>query len=145
MKPGSLGPDRVQLMAAASRFQEARGRRDKHEGTRRPRSRPPETTASDVAGVDLDLSPAPEALPSTPVDSLDTLASPDELLRICREMGLKIQAATDQHAAMTEELEQLVQSDPDKFSKDQIWILIRAIKVQSQILQLYLGEPALDV
>jgi len=52
---------------------------------------------------------------------------------------------TDQHAAMTEELEDLARSDPKKFTPDQIWILIRAIKVQSQVLQLYLGEPALDV
>jgi hypothetical protein len=97
----------------------------------------PTATASEIARMCL--------LITNSVDSLDTLASPDELFRIWREMGLKIQAATDQHAAMTEELEQLVQTDPDKFSKDQIWILIRAIKVQSQILQLYLGEPALDV
>ena len=53
--------------------------------------------------------------------------------------------ATDQHAAMTEELECLARSDPQRFSSEQIWILIRAIKVQSQILQLYVGEPALDV
>ena len=62
-----------------------------------------------------------------------------------QEMDLRMQAATDQHAAMTEELEDLARSDPQKFSSDQIWILIRAIKVQSQILQLYVGEPALDV
>lgn len=62
-----------------------------------------------------------------------------------KEMGLRLQAATDQHAAMTDELERLAQTDPQKFSPDQIWILIRAIKVQSQILQLYIGETALDV
>jgi hypothetical protein len=62
-----------------------------------------------------------------------------------KERGLRLQAATDQHAAMTEELERLARSDPRKFTADQIWVLIRAIKVQSQILQLYLGEPALDV
>ena len=48
------------------------------------------------------------------------------------------------HAAMTEELETLAQSDPHEFTPDQIWVLIRAIKVQGQILQLYLGEPVLD-
>ena len=61
------------------------------------------------------------------------------------EMGLKVQAATDQHAAVTEELEALAASDPEKFSEDQIWVLIRAIKVQSQILQMYVGHPVLDV
>ena len=60
-------------------------------------------------------------------------------------MDLRLQAATDQHAAMTEELECLARSDPQRFSSEQVWILIRAIKVQSQILQLYIGEPALDV
>ena len=60
-------------------------------------------------------------------------------------MSLRLQAATDQHAAMTQELEDLAQSDPDKFSQEQIWVLIRAIKVQSQILELYLGEPAPDI
>ena len=28
---------------------------------------------------------------------------------------------------------------------DQIWVLVRAIKVQSQVLQLYVGHPVLDV
>ena len=46
---------------------------------------------------------------------------------------------------MTQELEELAASDPEKFSPNQIWILVRAIKVQSQVLQLYLGEPALDI
>jgi hypothetical protein len=61
-----------------------------------------------------------------------------------REMGLRLQAATDQHAAMTEELESLAKSDPRRFTPDQIWVLIRAIKVQSQILQLYVGEALLE-
>jgi hypothetical protein len=53
--------------------------------------------------------------------------------------------ATDQHAAMTEELEELAASDPKSFNQDQIWILIRAIKVQSQVLQMYVGHALLDV
>ena len=55
-------------------------------------------------------------------------------------MGIRLQAATDQHAAMTEDLEDLAQSDPASFTMDQVWVLIRAIKVQSQILQLYVGQ-----
>ena len=62
-----------------------------------------------------------------------------------REMSLRLQAATDQHAAMTDELEVLANSDPKQFSSDQIWVLIRAIKVQSQILQLYVGEATVDI
>ncbi|MDG2383662.1 MAG: hypothetical protein P8N76_18460 [Pirellulaceae bacterium] len=78
-------------------------------------------------------------------DCVDDLADPDTVAAAWREMSLRLQAATDQHAAMTAELEELAQSDPSKFSNEQIWVLIRAIKVQSQILELYLGEPALDI
>jgi hypothetical protein len=46
---------------------------------------------------------------------------------------------------MTDELERLAKSDPRKFTPDQIWILIRAIKVQGQILQLYIGDVSVDV
>jgi hypothetical protein len=62
-----------------------------------------------------------------------------------QQMGLQLQAATDQHAAMTQELEDLANSDPERFTRDQIWVLIRAIKVQSQVLQMYVGQPLLDV
>jgi hypothetical protein len=46
---------------------------------------------------------------------------------------------------MTEDLEELAASDPQSFSQDQIWVLIRAIKVQSQVLQMYVGHPLIDV
>lgn len=62
-----------------------------------------------------------------------------------RQVGLKLQLATDQHAAMTHELEELASSDPKEFTQEQVWVLIRAIKVQSQILQMYVGHPLLDV
>ncbi len=79
---------------------------------------------------------------SSPVD---TLSDDSSLKRAWKEMGLRLQAATDQHAAMTDELERLAMSDPKKFSPDQIWILIRAIKVQGQILQMYIGETGVDI
>lgn len=79
------------------------------------------------------------------VDDLDCLRDPQLLHQAWHDAGLRIQAATDQHAAMTLELEQLASSDPRQFSPDQVWVLVRAIKVQSQILEMYLGEPALDV
>lgn len=78
-------------------------------------------------------------------DDVNCYQDEDALTEAWKEVGLRLQAATDQHAAMTEELESLARSDPKKFSPDQIWVLIRAIKVQSQILQLYVGEPALEV
>ncbi len=58
---------------------------------------------------------------------------------------MRLQVATDQHAAVTRELQELARSDPQEFRAQQIWILIRAIKVQSQLLELCLNEPALDV
>jgi hypothetical protein len=82
---------------------------------------------------------------SISADDIDILAEESVLANAWKEMDLRVQAATDQHAAMTEELESLARSDPQRFTPDQIWVLIRAIKVQSQILQLYVGEPALDV
>ena len=78
-------------------------------------------------------------------NSLEELRELANLKAAWKDMGLKLQAATDQHAAMTQELEDLASSDPEQFSRDQIWILIRAIKVQSQVLQMYVGDPVLDV
>jgi hypothetical protein len=82
---------------------------------------------------------------SNEIGQFDQLADDKRLRSAWREASLKLQAATDQHQAMTEELESLASSDPKKFSPDQIWVLIRAIKVQSQILQLYVGEVMVDV
>ncbi|HZN32628.1 MAG TPA: hypothetical protein VFB80_02380 [Pirellulaceae bacterium] len=96
----------------------------------------PEASARDVARVCLLL--------SNSVDDVSKLDDDDLLTAAWREAGLRLEAATDQHAAMTEELESLARSDPRQFTPDQIWILIRAIKVQGQILQLYVGEPVLD-
>lgn len=79
------------------------------------------------------------------VESLDELTDQGRLSQAWQEMGMRLQLATDQHAAMTEELESLGSSDPSKFRMEQVWVLIRAIKVQSQILQLYVGQPVLDV
>ncbi|MEX0937305.1 MAG: hypothetical protein WDZ59_05540 [Pirellulales bacterium] len=78
-------------------------------------------------------------------DDLNALEDEAVLATAWTESGLRVQAATDQHSAMTEELEALANSDPRKFSPDQIWVLVRAIKVQSQILQMYVGHPVLDV
>lgn len=97
----------------------------------------PGSEVRDVARLCLLLSNA--------IDNVEQLEDESTLTKAWKEMGLRLQAATDQHAAMTEELESLASSDPRKFSPDQIWVLIRAIKVQSQILELYVGDPALDV
>lgn len=74
------------------------------------------------------------------VDDPQLLTSNDVFAEVSKDVELKFKAATDQHAAMTSELEQLACSDPRKFSPDRIWILVRAIKVQSQVLRLFSGE-----
>src|SRR3954471_11006509 len=79
------------------------------------------------------------------MDDLSALREQRALREAWKRTGLQLQVATDQHAAMTEELEALAASDPQSFTQDQIWILIRAIKVQSQILQMYVGHTLLDV
>jgi hypothetical protein len=78
-------------------------------------------------------------------DDLQALDDDSRLAEAWKQTGLRLQAATDQHAAMTQELEELARSDPEKFTPDQIWVLVRAIKVQSQILSLYVGQSPLDV
>ena len=61
------------------------------------------------------------------------------------EMNGRLAAASDQHAAVTDELKNLADSDPCKFKPEQIWILIRAIKIQNQVLQMYVGDPEMDL
>lgn len=97
----------------------------------------PDASPQDVARLCLLL--------ANTVDNLDMLRDQSALQDAWKRTGLQLQLATDQHAAMTQELEQLAASDPEKFSQEQIWVLIRAIKVQSQVLQMYVGHPWLDV
>ena len=97
----------------------------------------PEATPQEVARLCLLLSNA--------VDDLDSLQEKRFLQEAWKRTGLKLQVATDQHAAMTQELEDLASSDPRDFDQEKIWILIRAIKVQSQVLQMYVGQPLIDV
>lgn len=97
----------------------------------------PEASTQDVARLCLLL--------SNNAAQLEELIDRPRLQTAWQEVGLKLQAATDQHAAMTQELEELASSDPEQFTRDQIWILIRAIKVQSQVLQMYVGHPLADV
>lgn len=97
----------------------------------------PEATPQDVARLCLLL--------TNDAEQLEPLNDTEQLKSAWTEISMKLQAATDQHAAMTHELEELADSDPEKFSQDQIWVLVRAIKVQSQVLQMYVGGPGLDV
>jgi hypothetical protein len=96
----------------------------------------PEANARDVARLCLLL--------ANTVDHLDGLRREDQLTDAWQGAQLRLHAATDQHAAMTEDLEQLAAMDPRQFTLQEVWTLIRAIKVQSNILQLYVGQPVLE-
>ena len=62
-----------------------------------------------------------------------------DLQAYCQELLLQMNAASDQHAAVADELDSLAATTPCDFSPSHIWTLVRAIKVQSQVLNLYLG------
>ncbi len=108
-----------------------------HELAQKIQELQPGASTQDVARLCLLLSNSP--------GEIEKYGDLDKLKSAWQQVGLKLQAATDQHAAMTQELEDLANSDPEKFTRDQIWVLIRAIKVQSQVLQMYVGHPLLDV
>lgn len=77
------------------------------------------------------------------VPDLACLEDAQRLGEAWRDAAFRLQAAADQHAAMTEELEELACHHPDDLTGDQIHVLIRAIKVQNQVLQIYVGETNL--
>ncbi|MHB1035827.1 MAG: hypothetical protein ACYC35_13575 [Pirellulales bacterium] len=79
------------------------------------------------------------------VRDLDLLDDESQLAAAWQEMSIRLQAVTDQHAAMAEELDAMSKSDPNQFTAAQMWVLIRALKVQSQILQMYVGQPPVEV
>ncbi|MCU0716983.1 MAG: hypothetical protein MUD03_12730 [Pirellula sp.] len=63
-----------------------------------------------------------------------TAESPD---RSCIQQSyMRLQSLMEQQAAVAEELDQLAAGSPCEFEPNQIWILIRAIKAQSRIVDL---------
>ena len=72
-------------------------------------------------------------------EELSNLSDPGELTRQCDQVSMQLNATTDQHAAVSHELESLAATAPCEFTPDHVWSLVRAIKVQSQILNMYLG------
>lgn len=76
---------------------------------------------------------------STPEELLDDEA----LMAAWKHATFRLDAASDQHAAVAEELDSICSDGPVQFTPDQLWVLLRAVKVQSQILELYTDQPAL--
>ncbi|MCC6124669.1 MAG: hypothetical protein IT426_06895 [Pirellulales bacterium] len=107
-----------------------------HELARRIEELQPEALPRDVARLCLLL--------TNYRHDLDELEDDSRLTELWQEVGIRLQAATDQHAAMTADLEELARANPRQFTLDQIWTLIRAIKVQSQVLQLYVGKQPMQ-
>lgn len=97
----------------------------------------PEAEVADVARLCL--------LVSNLVDEVHTLQDDLKMREVYREASLRLQMGVDQHAAVAAELQTLADSDPKQFDREQIWILLRAIKVQSQVLQFYLGGDPIEV
>lgn len=57
-----------------------------------------------------------------------------------QDLTLQLALYDDQHSAIAEELDGLASTEPCHFNVQHLWTLIRAIKVQSQLLNLYLGS-----
>jgi predicted component of type VI protein secretion system len=104
-----------------------------HELAQRIEAFHPGASAKDVARLCLLL--------ANSTDDAESLRDDQTLTQAWRDISLRLQAATDQHAAMTAELETLSRSSAGELGQEQIWTLLRALKVQSQVLQFYLGAP----
>ncbi|WP_068131712.1 hypothetical protein [Roseimaritima ulvae] len=106
-----------------------------------------EELARRIAQLDPDLPPAEVArlclLILQAGETPSSLSDDAELLRHWRIAAFRLDAAADQHAAMACELDQLCGEGPVRFQPEQIWTLLKAVKIHSQILELYTGAPSL--
>ena len=93
----------------------------------------PDALPRDVARLCLLLANA--------VGDLNEFRDDDRLCEAWTRTGLKLQAVADQHAAMTEDLALLASQNPSTLSEEEVTQLFRAIKVQSRVLDLYVGQP----
>lgn len=67
----------------------------------------------------------------------------DQRMDAWQSASFRFEAAADQHAAIAEELNDLFGDEPTAFQPDQLWALVRAVKVQSQMLELYTDQVSL--
>jgi len=95
----------------------------------------PELSATDVARLCL-------LILNSCVD-VSELSDDASLKSAVRAANFRLEAVADQHSAMAEELDAMCVDGPVRFSPDQIWTLLRAVKVQSQLLELYTNTPAM--
>ncbi|MFK8113509.1 MAG: hypothetical protein AB8B91_14990 [Rubripirellula sp.] len=76
-------------------------------------------------------------------DDISQLSDDAVLTSAWKNATFRLDAASDQHAAVAAELDDICSDGPVQFSPDQLWVLLRAVKVQSQVLELYTDQPAL--
>ena len=96
----------------------------------------PQATTHDVARLCLLL--------TNTVDDLTEFEDQALLCQAWQNVTLRLQAIADQHEAMTEDLESITRANGEELTAEQILILLRALKVQHQVLDLYLGKPAVS-
>ncbi len=72
--------------------------------------------------------------------NLVSLQGASEFSRTVDEIQLRMQSIDDQHAAVASELDELASSQPCEFEPKHVWTLIRAIKVQSQFVEMLTGS-----
>ena len=70
---------------------------------------------------------------------LECLANKADFSSMLDDIQLKMQSIDDQHAAVASELDQLALTQPCEFEPKHVWTLIRAIKVQSQFVDMLTG------
>jgi len=105
-------------------------------------------TCSDLAACVEELQP--EAMPAdiarlcllliNYVDDLEELEGEENLAKAWRDMRIRLEAAGDQHAAMTSDLARLSREFSGEFALKDMLTMFRAFKVQNQILRLYTGN-----
>ena len=74
------------------------------------------------------------------VDDLEELEGEENLAKAWRDMRVRLEAAGDQHEAMTNELAHLSRKFSGEFTLEDMLVLFRAFKVQNQMLRLYIGN-----
>jgi hypothetical protein len=62
-----------------------------------------------------------------------------------RDISMQLSGHEDQHSAIAFELDSLACTEPCQFNVQHLWTLIRAIKVQSQLLSFYLGPESVSL
>ncbi len=105
-----------------------------HEVAQRLQSLHPDLSPIDVARLCLMI--------MNQCEDLDQLRDEATLMKAWKKASFRLESASDQHAGVAEELDSLCSDGPIEFSPDQLWVLLRAVKVQSQILELYTDQPA---